>query len=1209
MKRPIVTPFHSWLCVALALASTDTAFTQTAADKPGEPVATAEAAKPVAPDADAEKRLQEVLALKFDRSPATVLTAEMKIDTLKFPPNSVEQFRLQMIAGRWKAAGPFLQFLPPGGRSKAYDAILKELDRDPAYGGNIPPGGPEKTIAISPSDIADLADMAPGPPTPDQMKALAALLKRATSANQSLEPLMQRLETGTRWLGGQHPVKRERAADLMMALNKAEESMRLLPAIDMKLDPLPHGLIEKHAKVHFWLSHREQSEEERLEAWRLNEILMTDPKCPEVIKERAWLLMPDHVRYLSDEKQTEIFQHFCAGEPMDAFNALKQVSSQVNKDRAVHGDDLRRRNIAMQNRIIASIPQALEREQPVQIALMQFALLWIDEAAYAKKVFVPARPSQPSEWIVDPSGNMVYGIKTPNAPQQNNPNQNLPKPIGLDSLLGNMPDARWRSLIDPSLKARILALEADLMLKAERDADTLPFIEELAPLDSVEASRLTTEMLRTWATNHSPQKNDNSQQSNPYAQQSNIRAVPLTRAVQARNLEELAAMLKRLRALPVKLERGPLLNAFSRSHSNAEVYQRDSIEKVFGKTADMDPALLAELLETMRSRLAGQWRKSSVQQQAKTQRNDAQIAAEVGRGYEVLLSYLQEALAAEPDNWRPALSLAAATFDRAEFLYSQKVDVKVYNAMREEAFAGFAHAAKLYAAKLPSMPQKEETSRIYKQWLNANLGASDVGQVTRDQDPRPQDIQRIREAIAALPGDAAARHLDDFAKSVSSSIAAIPAHLKPTYLRAALSIAEPSREAEKIRSEVAYYSGLFRELELDARIDGDANVGAGQPFGVFLTLHHTAEIERETPGGFGKYLHNESLGGSYYSYPPVDHRDRLEKSLREKLSERFEIVSITFHEEQVTSYSYGRPGWRETPLAYILLKTKDGAVDRLPQLQLDMDFGDKQGSVVLPVASAVQLLDAKEKPSVRPMTNPEVTEILDERGLAQGKLALEVKVTCSGLPPNFDDLFTVPKSDFKIESVTDGGLAVQRLSSEKPPLTTQVERAWTIKFAYTGEGNATSGTFRFPEPKTSDTKVTFKRYQDVDLIEVPQQLAITGIRLGHPSLLPWAIGGGALALIAGAIVVLRRRPDEKVMRQGGYRLPESITPFTTLKLLRAIQSDQQISLVEKDRTELSETISRIESSYFAPARPDNPPDLSQIARLWLERSNKRLAIL
>ena len=135
---------------------------------------------------------------------------------------------------------------------------------------------------------------------------------------------------------------------------------------------------------------------------------------------------------------------------------------------------------------------------------------------------------------------------------------------------------------------------------------------------------------------------------------------------------------------------------------------------------------------------------------------------------------------------------------------------------------------------------------------------------------------------------------------------------------------------------------------MDVHVDGDATVGHSKPFGVFVSLQHTDSLGRES-GGFGKYLQNQqgmNYGYNPYGTPPVNYREDFEKQVREKFGENFEILPVTFHDDKVQPRGYGRPGWRETPYAYLLLKAKDGAVDRLPALQLDLDFFDKRDQVV-----------------------------------------------------------------------------------------------------------------------------------------------------------------------------------------------------------------------------------------------------------------------
>ena len=83
-------------------------------------------------------------------------------------------------------------------------------------------------------------------------------------------------------------------------------------------------------------------------------------------------------------------------------------------------------------------------------------------------------------------------------------------------------------------------------------------------------------------------------------------------------------------------------------------------------------------------------------------------------------------LARQPDDWRLHLAQASTWFDWAEFQYGKKVDLAIYVEKRQRSFEAFQRASDLYARVLPTMEQSAETPAIYQQWLNANLGASDL---------------------------------------------------------------------------------------------------------------------------------------------------------------------------------------------------------------------------------------------------------------------------------------------------------------------------------------------------------------------------------------------------------------------------------------------------------------------------------------------------
>ncbi len=1168
------------------------------------------AGKPVV-SAPSDPRVQELLKLKFDRHPPAILEARAMLAEARVPADKpVELLRVNIVAGRWKEAGAIIGTLPEGERAKVYEHLLKDLDR--AAAGNPPGGqqvaGPAPASTLLPAEITEIADAAPANLSEPQLKLLANLLKRSAGSSVSIDPFLERIRSGTAQLGGSDLGRREAAAQLLIEADRYAEAIRFLPPLEQGKETSSFTLLEKHIRILYNLGRQEKRPGDVQKAWELNQTLLAASGCPPELKARGWRRFATIVRFLPPAAATSALKDLFARQPQHGAGALTAVAVQVGDDRSNRDATLRKSNLHLQALAADALTPVLEAHQAEwRPAIDLMALNWMEEAEYSKQRHQPPRNQSMQ---VDEFGNRIFmGGDQMSLQQQGNSNQ-LP-PIAVQEILEAAPSAAWLSAMDRSLQPRALALLAELNLKLEDDAKALPFIEQLAPIHPKEALRIANELLGTWARTHDPQRSSPRNQSNivyygPYGMRQQ-QGIPLTRALQQRNLEELSAMLVRLRKLPIPpLEDTAVVGAFTAAHSPAEVFREDAIELVLGKSEEMAPKTLAELLQTMRQRLATQWRKPDVQQQAKTQRNDAQITAEISRGYELLSGLITKSVARQPNDWRLNLVQAATWFDWAEFQYGKKVDLEIYVEKRDRAFDAFERATQLYADSLPA-EEKDETPLAYQQWLNANLGASDLAMVTRQQEPGAGQLARIREAIAALPPAAAERHFDALAKSVASA-ESIPGHLKPGYMRAALAVVGDRQASSKIRDLVTYYDGLLRELQLTVQVDGDAAVGHTQPFGVFFTMRHTAEIERENAGGFSKYLRNQTQNTFYnvYGIAPVDHRDELEKQMREKLSEGFEVLSITFHDEKVQSRGYGQAGWRETPLVYLLLKAKDASVDRLPSLRLDVDFLDSQGPVVLPVESAIQLIDARPaNPPARPAKEVEITQILDDREWdMDGKLSMEIKATAKGLVPAYSELLDLAPDGFVVHETTDSGIAIQRLDSTGDELTAVSERSWIVKL-----GVAPSGTrgaaFAFPTPRSADLKVSYKRYQDADLVDAAPTFALAGMSQGLSNVWWWALLG---AVVAGPVVFFtaRARRAPKFAPEHAYVLPAQVTPFSALQLLRTMQTDAQLALSEEQRRELSRVIGEVEGFYFAHApNGKQAPDLEGIGREWVSRAQQR----
>ena len=68
-----------------------------------------------------------------------------------------------------------------------------------------------------------------------------------------------------------------------------------------------------------------------------------------------------------------------------------------------------------------------------------------------------------------------------------------------------------------------------------------------------------------------------------------------------------------------------------------------------------------------------------------------------------------------------------------------------------------------------------------------------------------------------------------------------------------------------------------------------------------------------------------------------------------------------------------------------------------------------------------------------------------------------------------------------------------------------------------------------------------------------------------------------------------------------FELPEQLTPFAVLGLLRDIQHNN--GLGPADREELGASIDRLERHYFAET-DEQEPDLHQIAASWVSKTSQ-----
>lgn len=772
-------------------------------------------------------------------------------------------------------------------------------------------------------------------------------------------------------------------------------------------------------------------------------------------------------------------------------------------------------------------------------------------------------------------------------------------------VLDGAPGPRWLAAVDVGTRSRLLEVLTRVYLRADREDDAFACIEQQAAVNADRALQLAHEFLHAWTRSRNPNEGRSIPPQPPVVINGavvNPRAmgIPLTRSRQERNLQELAGFAARIRRLSAA---GPdealLTQAFTSCHSSTEVFHRESLEAVFGPVTALKPQTLARLAQQMRTNLSGVWRRPDPQARQKgvpPPRRQEDLQAELLRGYETARVLLDAAQAQATADWQLALARAALMFDELD--YRHEVEPAPDFARRRAAvMAEFSRAAGLYAAVVEDLAEEAHSDQVFETWFAAALGTSDLHRLAEDKPTDPRQAAAIRAALLALPGEAAERHVGRFAAGLVARLPMIRPAMKYRYLRLGAEVAAGHPRAGEARRLLEYYEDLTREVKLEAAVDGPTAVGSGQPFGVFVSLRHTKEIERES-GGFGRYLQNQvGVAGSFnLGRPSANYRDRFQAAATAALEEHFEILSCTFETDKVVSRPAGEAGWRVTPYAYLLLKARGPQVDRLPPLQLDLDFLDTTGVVVLPVESpAVSVTAARRDP--RPADRLEVTQTLDDRRGGRGELRLEVKATARGLVPDLDGVLALAPAGFEVVKLDSHPVSVSRFDPDAPKPAVVSERTWLVSLR--AVPGAESQAFRFPPAVSPDVTVKFQRYQDADIVPAPEEVAVGGVARGWAW---WWAAAAAGAVVAAAVLALlarrlwRRSAAGAVARRRA--VPSPLTPFTAHGFLEGVSREQ--GLTPPQQAAVRQSMTLIEQYYFSKTGdgPTAAPDLKQLTGEW-----------
>ena len=1041
--------------------------------------------------------------------------------------------------------------------------------------------------------------------TLNHIPALAKLISIGKSSGHDFAPLITKLKGGTKHFGLDDRIKRLTTAELLMKAGLTDHVDSFLPPLDEEATKTDLPALKIWSELSL-KRHRQKKVAEWLEkAWQVNQWIVAVEDLEKADKDKALTNLIE----LSPKVDKELGQAWLnasfTDEPergMMILTNLGTKSATMAKQAASVSETTRFKLLSLQNEAVENLLRVSpETAGEWAQAMTLLAQNWLTEAETSLQY--SKQNSRRSFMQIDMYGNYYWVDE--NQWSQRYGGQRNPQPIKLGDMLEVLPSKEWQKHVSPSLHTQLRKVTANLHLRINEEDEAFPYIEEIAPDHPEIAKDLIHEFLEIWTRNHDP--NTDKRQRNPYIYfygfDQKAEAIPLTRSKQERNLVELRGWVDRIRKMDnVEVDEEKLADAFTTCHSSAEVFKLEAVKSVFGKLSDLEPETVAALCQKMRSNLSSNWREVRNQEAKQTKRREPEVKQEVLRGYDVAMSLADEALGAAPHNWQLHLAKACLMYDQNA--YSQTVQKSSeFSDRRDVAFEQFALAAQKYADVVATLEEKDQSTRVYDFWFYAALGAVDLGKITDKTIPDLRQYPKIREAILGLDGDLAETHMAKVANNMFTRMSPIKPEIKFRYLRGGFVIVGDHPRAWEASNLYDYYKDLVSELKLQVVVDGSEDVGHGQPFGVYVNLLHTEEIERES-GGFAKYVQNQNNMMYSYNYgrPTEDYRDKFNDAVNQALEKHFEIMNVTFQSaDAMQSLPADQAGWRITPYAYILVKARGSEVDRIAPLKLDMDFLDTSGYVVIPIESPAVVIDSSnEKGTARPISDLQITQTLDERQADESRLILEVSATAKGLVPELEDIVDLKREDFEVVSIDDQGVLPSSFDEDSDVAQILSDRSWTVEYK-AKEGKGQPEAFSFSDPIIPDAGAKFQRYKDADLVEVDKRIILEKDYGSFGwSFLYWLVPLIGIASVAMAGMVYFLTLPKKVETKR-FNVPEDVNPFTVLTLLKDIRQRNGIS--DEKSVELDQSINRIEEYYFGREETEKQTDdLAAIAKQWVHQA-------
>lgn len=1139
--------------------------------------------------------------LDFTRSPAAVLGARARLGfgqvaqpnaDVAPPPDVAKWIHTIVLAGEWPVLGRFLATRPAPEAEVVYGFIVQALGRGDA--------------GLLPEEVLAFAEASPGEFKPWQMESLGKVLQKAASGS-STGAMMERLRAGTTYFGSADAAHRVRTVEFLAAAGLVREAYEFLPSLEEARaggraeDLLVHSRYKSALAAD--AGEGLAGESLRREAWELASQTALVEGAKFETRREALRLGIEGLNTVPRASTTAWLRQVFASDSLGPV-ALELMA-------------LRGANIGDAKQDVADRAQAiLTLKEGIDVLLER-------ESVDTSALRVPLR---------------MLTAALVNEMEQTAQARGQQRVVTREAqlLLRAIPSEKWLSALEPSLAIRARRASIAIATTADEIDHALSLTRAANQALPAEAAGTANHFLECWEKRLNPAPDENEQQFMFYFYYREfLPMAPLTRGRQQRNLDRLAGLMKDMQTLHVDPAKLPgVVATFRACHAKTEVYQRGDIERVLGPLPTLPAPTAMGLARTMAASLNGDWRSRQAQRSTGAKRTDTEIAAMVDKGYGLALELADAAMAGEPGEWKHAATRAAIAYDRMQYLQSQGrvTDPAKQNEYRKEAFEAFARAAERYARVMSEGLERDDPS-IYRRWFGAAMGTAELNFLRVDDLPKEGTLQDdqvdlVRRAMLSLPQEASDRHLAVFATDVQAAVERAEPEVKPRLVKHALRVIGDHPAGASLRSMDELYQDLVKnELRLRLTIDGDDRVGVDSPFGVLVSLRYTNSVDRET-GGFSKYLQNNVWGRVGSQYREINYRDQLQKEIENSLSKNFSVESLGFFDPFMPAKGVvedDQDGWKEKPMAYVILRRKDASVDRLPQLVIDMQFTDQTGPVTLAVQSNTPLLAQGEAHERRPVHGVKVSQIVDARSVesGDGAVTLEVRMVGEGVLPDVRELldgldaplpgYSLAKDGVEARPalvLQEGSVATGRFgwSNNDPPkegypepddkgmYRLKVERTFLLTYAR-GSGPV-GNAFTLPTLRPDcKAELESRAYSDLDIVPVAGATVSVSGAWWTPARATLA---ALLALVAAAFGwwLWKKKPAHQPP-DASWLAPARITPLGVVTSLRRLRTSANTSLGADRIIELEREITALELKYFGPgAADDGGAGLREVIQRW-----------